>query len=354
MDQTYKAQVIQMVTISHSPIILFDEKLDMLACSRPFRQCMIGFQDDIHSLFNANAIQRIKRARKGGKSIRIKTESSPFILSMSINWLSSGTDIPYLLGVIESNSLHDANRSLSIAYSCVDRSQRSLQFLRDQLTFLEKDPQVFPELLADLIHHAKILTRNHENLLDCVNLLTDELALNKKANDIVRIIRLSASHAQKKLTSRNIKIVTNLSRDMYPIMCDLKYFTRAICDCLYSVIYFTQDNHRILIDTYIQNHQCHILFTDPLFKIPDKYLERLFIDDIILPGSTDHAGLYFANAIIRKHGGSLEIDNTPALGYQLKITIPIQAQKQLVFEDIDDQRITDLILQYAEMELFDL
>ncbi len=354
MDQAYKNHVIQMVNASHSPIIVFDEKLDMLACSHPFRQCMIGFQNDIHSLFNANAIQRIKRARKSGKPLKIKTESSPFVLSMSINWLLSDTDTPYLLGIIESNSLHDANRSLSIAYSCVDRSQKSLQFLRDQLAFLKKDPQVIPKLLNDLIQHTKILTRNHENLLDCVNLLTDELALNKKVNDIVRIIRLSASHAQKKLASRNIKIVTNLTRDMYPIICDLKYFTRAICDCLYSVVYFTQDNHRILIDTYIENRQCHILFTDPLFKIPDRYLDRIFIDDIILPGSTDHAGLYFANAIIRKHGGSLEIDNSPPLGYQLKITIPIQAHKQLVFEDVDDQHITDLILQYAEMELFDL
>ncbi len=354
MDQTYKAQVIQMVTISHSPIVLFDEKLDMLACSQPFRQCMIGFLDDIHSLFNANAIQRIKRARKSGKSLRMKTESSPFVLSMSINWLSSDGDIPYLLGIIESNSLHDANRSLSIAYSCVDRSQSSLQFLQDQLTFLKKDPQIVPELLADLILHTKILTRNHENLLDCVNLLTDELALNKKENDIVRIIRHSASLAQKKLTSRNIKIITNLMQDVCPISCDLKYFTRAICNCLYTVAYFTQDNHRILINTHIENHQCHISFVDPLFKIPDRYLDRLFIDDIILPGSADHAGLYFANAIIRKHGGTLEIDNSPPLGYQLKITIPIQVQKQLLFEDVDDQRITDLILQYAEMELFDL
>ncbi len=354
MDQIAKDNFIKMINESYSPTILFDENLNMLACSTSFRQCIIGFGDDIHSLFNANAIQRIKRARKSGKSLKVKTESSPFVLSMSINWLSSDTDTPYLLGIIESNSLHDANRSLSIAYSCVDRSQRSLQFLRDQLIYLEKEPQIFPELLADLVQHIKILTRNHENLLDCVNLLTDELALNKKANDIMRIIRLSASHAQKKLTSRNIKIITNLTHNMNPIVCDLKYFTRAICDCLYSVVYFTQNNHRILIDTHVENHQCHIVFTDPLFKIPDQYLDRLFIDDIILPGSTDHAGLYFANAIIRKHGGTLEIDNSPALGYQLEITLPIQVQQQLVFEDDDDQQITNLILKYAEMELFDL
>ncbi len=354
MNQTAKDNFIKMVNESYSPTILFDENLDVLAYSTSFQHCVIDFRDDIHSLFDANAIQRIKRARRSGKSLKIKTKSSPFVLSMCVNWLSPDTDTPYMLGIIESNSLHDANRSLSIAYSCVDRSQGSLQFLRDQLDYLHKEPKMFPEMLEDLTRHIKILSRNHEHLLDCVNLLTDELTLNKKANDVCRIIRLSASHAQKKLTSRNIKIVTNLAHDIYPITCDLKYITRAICDCLYSVVFFTQDNHRILIDTYIENSQCHILFTDPLFKIPDRYLDLLFIEDIILPGSTDQAGLYFANAIIRKHGGSLEIDNSPALGYHLKVTLPIPTQQQLVFEDFDDQRITDLILKYAEMELFDL
>ncbi len=354
MDQAYKDKVIMMISQSSSPVILLDEELKVLACSLAFYRCVIGFRDDIRSLFNANAIQRIKRARKAGSPMKIKTETSPFILSMSINWLPSDTEIPYLFGIVERNPLHDANRSLVLTYSCVERSKRSLEFINGQLMALKQNQPVSQELLDNMIYHANILNRNHKNLLNCVDLLTDDLVMKKKVTDIIRIVRLSVAHAQDKIAGRNIKIVTSFSQDACPIECDLKHFTSAICECLYCILYFTQDNHHIRIKADIENGQCHIIFADPLFKIPDVYLDRIFLDDVMLPDSSDHAGLYFANAIIRKHGGTMEIDNSLPIGYQIQVTMPIHQSQRLTFEDYDDSCITTEILHYAEMELFDL
>lgn len=354
MEQAYKDNMIAMVKQSSSPLILLDEKLDVLACSIPFYQSVIGFHDDIHSLFNANAIQRIKRARKTATPMKIKTETSPFVLFMSINWLPTNTGTPYMLGIVESNLFHNANRSLAVAYSCVERSQKALKDLRDHLLWIKNEHVVSDELSENMLYYADVLMRNHKNLLNSVDLLTDDLVMKKTVIDLMRIIRVCITRAQEKIKKRNIKIITTHSQDDCLIECDKNHIISALCECLYCILYFTQDNHYIKIMTTIENGQCHVIFTDPLYKIPDTYLDRIFLDDVIIPGSHDHAGLYFANAIIRKHGGILEIDNSLPLGYQIKVTLPMGMKQRILFEDYDDSRILSQLIHQIDMELFDL
>lgn len=354
MDNLLHDNLINMVKQSAGPMMLADESLEVLACSIPFYRTIVSFHDNIHNLFDANAIQRIKRSRRSGRSVKIKTKTAPFVLNMCINWFRTGEDQLYMIGIVESNYLIDANRSLTIAYSCTDRSAKAINFIMDLLDEIKERGEISANETAMLLHDAKTLNRNYEHLRHCMNILTDSLVLHRQDTDIVRIIRLCVQRAQTRANNRNIRIASSLLKCPRLVNCDLKYLTMAVADCLACMLCFTQDNHRLTVEMTEHDSQYEILLTDPVFQIPEKYADELLTGDVKLPGYEYNIGLYFANTVILKHGGLLELEQFSKIGYQLRLTIPAAPRHHLVFEDIDDSRITDLILQYADISLFDL
>ena len=353
MDNNLLDGLIAMTKQSSAPLILLDDSLSVAAFSTSFAQCLVHFDGNIHTLFDSNALQRIKRSRKTLSSLHMKTKTLPFVMHLSFNWISLDENTACLLGIVEKNQLSKANHSLAVAYSCVERSQESISTLNRLMTMV-RSGQCTEEELDKMTKQIHTISRNYDNLLKCVTLLTDSLILNTRDHDIVRIIRRIIEEAQKKILSRGIRIQSKLPHLSCNVNCDFKNMIAAISSCLYTLLYFTQDNHHITIDLVDHTDYYEIILTDPLYKIPDEYAERLFVDDVIIPGSNDHAGLYFTNAVIRKHKGTLELDQSPPLGYQLKIALPSAPKNHLIFEDADDSAMQAMIDYYVQFALFDL
>jgi K+-sensing histidine kinase KdpD len=138
------------------------------------------------------------------------------------------------------------------------------------------------------------------------------------------------------------------------IPCDLKHMIRAIGDCLYNILYFSHEGHYIQLNVTEQDNAYMIEMINPLFKIPEEYTGHLFTRYAITSLGNDHAGLYFANTIIQKHGGTLTFDNSATYGYKLILTLPKSSTHILQFNDIDDSDLCRQIDEYLEQSFFDL
>ena len=346
--------LINMVKHSQSPIILTDESLRVLACSKSFYQSVVSFSDDIHALFDANGLQRIKRSRNQHRSILIKTKTAPFTLNLNINWLSVDEDKAYMIGIVESNGIHNANRSLSIAYACTDLVTKTSNFMLSSLYNLHERQKITENETQILLDDARRINRTHMNLKHHLDILTDSLLLEKRDNDITRVVRLNAQQLQERVKNRNIRILTSLPKLSCFSPCDLKYFTIAISDCLACLLCFTQDNHTLRVEMKNQYPEHEIIFYDPVFQIPERYIDSLFTGEIKLPDKDHLLGLYFAYTVIRKHNGTLTLDQSDKIGYRLRLTIPASPPNHLVFEDVDDSLITQTILHYINLAATDI
>jgi hypothetical protein len=354
MENILRNSLIHMVKQADTPIILTDESLQVLACSMPFYHSVVSFNDDIRSLFDSNTRQRIKRCRKTGCSMKTRAKIAPIMLNMNINWLCIGENEAYMIGIVESNHLIDANQGLTIAYSCADHVATASAMMLESLQNIHKRQAITPIETQLLVDDVRRINRSHINLKLSLDTLTDSLILHKKDNDITRVVRLSAQRFQDEMKMRNIRITTSLPKLTCFSPCDLKYFTIAIADCLACMMYFTQDNHTISIELKNQYPHHEIIFHDPVFQIPEQYTDSLFIGDVKIPGKTNTVKLYFANTIIRKHDGMLSIDQSEKIGYRIRLSIPASPSNHLVFEDIDDTNITQRILHYLNIAATDL
>lgn len=346
--------LINMVNQSHAPIILADETLRVLAYSKPFRQAVVSFSGDIHALFDANARQRIKRSRTQRRSIQIKAKTAPFELNMNINWLFADEGSAYMIGIVESNSIYNANRSLTIAYSCTDLAMKTSDYMLSSLYDLHEQQQITEEKTQILLDDARRINRIHLNLKHHLDILTDSLVLDRRDNNITRIVRLNTQQHQQLAHSRNIRIHASIPKLSCFSPCDVKYLTTAISDCLACLLSFTQDNHTLTVELKNQYPEHEIIFRDPVFQIPERYIEGLFTGDISLPNKAHIPGLYFAYTTIRKHNGMLTLDQSQKIGYCLRLTIPASPPNHLVFEDVDDSRISQTILHYINLAATDL
>ncbi len=355
MENTFLQSLATMVAMSHAPMFLYDDNLSFVACSHSFMRCMISFNNDIHDLFDANAIQRIKRTRRTRKPMKITAKTAPYALDIDINWIDVSPNAkPYLLGIVEGNRIYDANHSLSMLYYLIESSQRPLSNLESDIALLAQ-PNVNQErVIADLEDQLKILKRNHFNLYDSIQILTDSLVLNRKEHNFERILKTAIAHAGDLVEKRNIRIESTFSNKSSYVTCDRKQIIHVVGRCLYCLLAFTPDDSRIQVEMQTTRNTCIVTFTNPLFKIPDMYLDRIMREDVITPNGTDHAGLYVAYAIMRKHNGSLTIDNSPPLGYHIRMEIPLTPPHILIFEDSNDEQVVNEILQEVDLELFDL
>ena len=349
MSENSQNDLVQMVKRSTFPLLLCDHSLQVLAYSQSFYKSLGYFDDDIHTLFDANALSRIKRAGKDNKSIRCKTRNVPFQLQININWLGQGED-SLMLCVVEKNYIHPATDSIALAYSCMDQMEISMKMLTAQLNVLPKSTEGYDSIETK----SKILKRDFRNLNDCISILTDTLLLKRVDTGLNRIIRQAIYAARPHAQSRKVEILYHEPKDTIWINCDLKHMIRAIGDCLYNVLFFSQQDHHVQIHITEQLNTCTIEMVNPLFKIPDHGIPNLFTRQTVLPQENDHAGLYFANAILLKHNGKLEFDNSPRYGYKLILTLPKSSITTIQFNDIDDSAITKLIDSYLEYSFFDL
>lgn len=354
MTDTLHNNLIRMVQGSRSPMILADKHLEVLAYSRPFQQSVVSFSGDLHTLFDANALQRIKRSRTEQRSIQIRTKTAPFVLNMNINWLSTDENNAYMIGVVESNSIHDANRSLTIAYACTDLAMKTSDLMLSSLYNLHEHQKMSENVTKMLLDDARRINRTHFNLKHHLDILTDSLVLDKRDNNITRIVKLCAQQHQEKAKDRNIRILTTLPKLSCFSPCDMRYFTMAISDCLAFLLSFTQDNHTLTVEMKSQYPEHEIIFRDPVFQIPERYIEGLFTGDITLPNKEHLMGLYFPYTVIGKHNGTLTLDQSDKIGYSLRLTLPATPPNHLIFEDVDDSLITKTILHYIDLAATDI
>ncbi len=349
MIHNQQNELIQTVRQSQSPLLLCDHSLQVLAYSQSFYKSLGFFNDDIHSLFDSNTLSRIRRSGKTNKPIRCKTKALPFQLQVSINWIGNEADA-LMLGIVEKNYIHPAVDSIALAYSCMERSQFSLKALSSRFGAFNNEPGQLDMIQSQI----DALTRDYEDLHDCMNILTDTLLLERIDTNLNRIIRQTLTRTHDYAQAHNIRIICDMPKTPVLIHCDLKHMVRAIADCLYNILYFSQQDHHIQINITEQTHTCTIEMVNPLFKIPDAGIQNLFTRHTILPQAEDHAGLYFANTILCKHNGKLEFDNSPRYGYKLILTIPKSSITTIQFNDIDDSALSSRIDRYLERSFFDL
>lgn len=343
----------QAVRQSLSAIFLCDHNLKVLAYSSLFYKSLGYFDDDIHTLFDSNTIQRIKRSCKSAKAIKCKTKNLPFQLQIHVNWIGNDSE-PLMLGIVEKNYIHPAVDSMALAYSCMDQLSTTQNVLNNQLHALKIHAEFSLDRLDAIIAQTETLSRHCDDLQDCINILTDTMVLKRIDTDVHRIIRRAINRVENYSKQNNIRILYESSKTPVLIHCDLKHMIRTICDCLHNILYFSQKDHHVQIHITEQPDSCVVEMINPLFKIPDSGIRNLFTRQTILPQGTDHAGLYFANTIAGKHGGHLEFDNSPKYGYRLILTIPKSSITTIQFNDIDDSLITQQIDRYLERSFFDM
>ncbi len=346
-------EIIQMVQFSPSPIFICDNTLKILAYSQSFYKSLGYFDEDIHTLFDSNTLQRIKRSGKSAKPIKCKTKNLPFQLQVSINWIGSQPD-SLMLGIVEKNYIHPAVDSMALACSCMDRLELTKQVLINQLHALENHAELTSNRMDTILSQADVLNRDCDNLHDCINILTDTMILDRIDTDLNRIIRQTLNRVRNYTQAHNIRIIHDKPKSPILINCDLKHMIRAIGDCLHNVLYFSQQDHHVQINITEQDNHCIIEMVNPLFKIPDIGIRNLFIRHSILPQGDDHAGLYFANTIAIKHGGRLEFNDSSRYGYKLILTIPKSTIRTIQFNDVDDSTLSRLIDRYLERSFFDM
>ena len=184
---------------------------------------------------------------------------------------------------------------------------------KDIVDTMEEDVQKLNELVSDL--------------LKVYELQSNKNTLNKKDEDINKLIQDAFNNFKSQAKEKAISLELNLNSKLPYVMIDSERIKWVLNNLVSNAIRYTE-NGIVKIGASYDNEKIFVSVTDTGRGIPEEYLNKVFerfvrVEGFEIPQESTGLGLAIAKEIVEIHGGEIWCESKSGVGSKFIFTIPL-------------------------------
>jgi len=184
---------------------------------------------------------------------------------------------------------------------------------KDIVDTMEEDVQKLNELVSDL--------------LKVYELQSNKNTLNKKNEDINKLIQDTFNNFKSQAKEKTISLELNLNSKLPYVIIDSERIKWVLNNLVSNAIRYTE-NGIVKISASYDNEKIFVSVTDTGRGIPEDYLNKVFerfvrVEGFEIPQESTGLGLAIAKEIVEIHGGEIWCESKVGVGSKFIFTIPL-------------------------------
>jgi len=222
----------------------------------------------------------------------------------------SQTEKMVSIGRLASGVAHEINNPLSGITLCFEN-----------LVTTETDEAKREKLIHAIRDGHQKIKYIVEHLLDFSRMTIPE----KTSVDINHLITSVIIFIKYSAIKKNIKIVSDISDDIPPIMIDKNKMSQVFLNIMINAVYSMADGGVLTIKAELKDNFCVVYIKDVGVGIPDDVIPYIFdpfftTKDV---GEGTGLGLSLSKGIVEQHGGAIEVESEIGAGSTFCIKLPV-------------------------------
>lgn len=183
------------------------------------------------------------------------------------------------------------------------------------------------EPIASALEEIDQLTDFLNKSLDVAEAHADALRLTRTEIDLSRLLETMVALYEPSMTERGVQIRLR-SEDRVIFFGDEGLVHRMIANLLDNELKHLAPASNVLVSLRTEEKAAHVTFEDNGNGFDTEVLEHLFVHRVKGKTSTGHGlGLAFVGAVVRAHGGTVEVINRETGGARITVSLPWSQKK---------------------------
>lgn len=212
---------------------------------------------------------------------------------------------------------HDLRNPIGAVFSCAE-------MLLDGSMYKQMDPEL-KRWLEFIKRNADVSLRLINDLLDMERVAVGKLQLQRKNNDLPRMIQDSLETAAHAATVKSLRLVTKLAPDANDIHCDRDRIMQVMANLIGNAIKFTPEHGMITVTTVATGDETQITVSDSGVGVPPEKRDQIF-ERFAQIASTDRKGLglglYISKMLLDAHDGRIWVESKVGHGSSFSFSVP--------------------------------
>lgn len=180
-------------------------------------------------------------------------------------------------------------------------------------------------------NEADRLAKMVEELLDFSRYISGRITLDKEIIDISQTCLDISKQMRPRAKSNNIELITDLPKESILINADENRIKQLLINLLDNAIKFTSDKGWVKFQMLKEDDKVQIMISDNGMGMTKEELAHVKEKFYKGKHSKSHSGigLSISDEITKLHQGSLEIFSEENIGTTVKVSLPIEVEKEV-------------------------
>jgi two-component system phosphate regulon sensor histidine kinase PhoR len=189
-------------------------------------------------------------------------------------------------------------------------------------------PAAAKERLEKINRHSDELVHMVNDLLDIARIESGRQVMKMGQQDLKTIISDVADLISIQCKNKNIKLITDIQKDIPPVLADRTQLERVFINLLGNAVKFTPEDGKITIKTHTEDNVIQVDISDTGIGIPPDSLSMLFEDFYRVDNPINQLvkgtglGLSLVKHIIEAHKGKIWVESKAGKGSTFSFTLP--------------------------------
>ena len=195
----------------------------------------------------------------------------------------------------------------------------------------EDEKDLMEDGLNIIENEADRLAKMVEELLDFSRYISGRITLNKEIIDISQTCLDISKQMRPRAKSNNIELITDLPKESILINADENRIKQLLINLLDNAIKFTSDKGWVKFQMLKEDDKVQIMISDNGMGMTKEELAHVKEKFYKGKHSKSHSGigLSISDEITKLHQGSLEIFSEENIGTTVKVSLPIEVDKEV-------------------------
>lgn len=195
----------------------------------------------------------------------------------------------------------------------------------------EDEKDLMEDGLNIIENEADRLAKMVEELLDFSRYISGRITLNKEIIDISQTCLDISKQMRPRAKSNNIELITDLPKESILINADENRIKQLLINLLDNAIKFTSDKGWVKFQMLKEDDKVQIMISDNGMGMTKEELAHVKEKFYKGKHSKSHSGigLSISDEITKLHQGSLEIFSEENIGTTVKVSLPIEVEKEV-------------------------
>jgi len=189
-------------------------------------------------------------------------------------------------------------------------------------------PAAAKERLERINRHSDELVHMVNDLLDIARIESGRAVMKMERQDLKTIISDVADLISIQCKNKNIKLITDIQKDIPPVLADRTQLERVFINLLGNAVKFTPEDGKITIKTHTEDNVIQVDISDTGIGIPPDSLSMLFEEFYRVDNPINQQvkgtglGLSLVKYIVEAHKGKIWAESKPGKGSTFSFTLP--------------------------------